>query len=207
MSDLPVEPILATKSVGRKQIANVFTFYIKQQHGRSYALKPAWQLAVLSVLSFIHPKSPSHPITFPAVTGQWKPQNLQCSEFLNVVCRHFLGSLRWGSLYRKTFLQRLPCRKWYSEPRSHRGKRCTSRISRPILYEQNEINADHTCIWSCSPWVGRNSARCLPDSTCKSYQQRSVYRAACCWFFGSGVGCEVPRSEVSVTARHRLACG
>jgi hypothetical protein len=70
VSDSPVELILATKSVGRKQNANVFTFFIKQQHGRSYALKPAWQLAVLSVLSFIHQKFPSHPITFPAVTGQ-----------------------------------------------------------------------------------------------------------------------------------------
>jgi hypothetical protein len=47
-------------------------------------------------------------------------------------------------------------------------------------------NADHTCIWSCSLWVGRSSARCLPDSTCKSYQQRSVYRAACCSLFRGG---------------------
>lgn len=69
-------------------------------------------------------------------------------------------------------------------------------------------NADHTCIWSCSPWVDG----AVPDACCQilhanrtnSGQSTGLHVAD---LFGAGVRCEEPRSEVSVTGRHRPTCG
>lgn len=68
-------------------------------------------------------------------------------------------------------------------------------------------NADHTCIWSCSTWVDRavpDACQILHANRTNSGQSTRLHVAD---FFGADVGCEEPRSEVSVTARHRRACG